>query len=265
MTFKNKICWVTGASSGIGEALCYIMAEQGATVILSARNESALEKVKESCVLKGAESCETIPIDLSKPESIENAFQKFISKHSKIDFLVNNGGISQRGLAFETDFEVDRRVMEVNFFGAVNLTKRVLPIMLNQRNGNLSVTSSVVGKFGFPQRTAYSASKHAVQGFFESLRTEVEKEGLKISIIIPGRVKTNISLHALEADGSEHGKMDAGQEDGVPVEDAARQIAKKLLLGKREILIGGKEIKLVHIRRFFPSLFYKIVAKIKHT
>ena len=178
---------------------------------------------------------------------------------------MNNGGISQRGLAFETDFEVDRRVMEVNFFGAVNLTKRVLPIMLKQRNGNLSVTSSVVGKFGFQQRTAYSASKHAVQGFFESLRTEVEKEGLKISIIIPGRVKTNISLHALEADGSEHGKMDAGQEDGVPVEDAARQIAKKLLLGKREILIGGKEIKLVHIRRFFPSLFYKIVAKIKHT
>jgi len=265
MTFKDKICWVTGASSGIGEALCYIMAEQGAELILSARNESALEKVKETCIQKGASGCDIIPLDLSKPESIEFAFQKFTSKHSKIDFLVNNGGISQRGLASETDFEVDRRVMEVNFFGAVNLTKKVLPMMLKQGSGNLSVTSSVVGKFGFPQRSAYSASKHAVQGFFESLRTEVEREGLKISIIIPGRVKTNISLHALEGDGSEHRKMDAGQEEGVPVDDAAQQIGRQLLEGKREILIGGKEIKLVHIRRFFPSLFYKIVAKIKHT
>ncbi|MBD80124.1 MAG: short chain dehydrogenase [Crocinitomicaceae bacterium] len=265
MNFKNKVCWVTGASSGIGEALCYIMAKQGARLVLSSRNAHALEKVKSACKSKGAKECVIIAIDLADPSSIDRAFKSFSSQFSSLDFLVNNGGISQRGLALETDFKVDRKVMEVNFFGAVNLTKKVLPLMIKQGSGNISITSSVVGKFGFPQRTAYSASKHAVQGFYEALRTEVEKEGLKVSIIIPGRVKTNISIHALEGDGSEHGKMDAGQEEGMPVDKAVQIIAKGLLSGKREIMVGGKELKLVQIRRFFPSLFYKIVARIKHT
>jgi short-subunit dehydrogenase len=137
--------------------------------------------------------------------------------------------------------------------------------MLEHGSGNISVTRSITGKFGFPLRTAYSASKHAVQGFFESLRTEVESQGLKVSIIIPGRVKTDISKHALEADGSEHGKMDEGQEQGISSEKAAKKIGEALLANKREILVGGKEVNMVFIRRFFPALFYKIVARIKYT
>jgi short-subunit dehydrogenase len=265
MSFKNKICWVTGASSGIGEALCLEMAKQGAQLILSARNEEKLTRTKEECLKNGAVKCVVIPLDLSDSTSIDKAFDSFSTQFTQLDFLVNNGGISQRGLAEDTGIDVDRRVMEVNFFGAVNLTKKVLPIMLKQGSGSISVTSSVVGKFGFPLRTAYSASKHAVQGFFESLRAEVGEKGLNVSIIIAGRIKTNISLYALEADGNEHGKMDQGQENGMPAEVAAQKIASALLVGKKEILVGGEELRMLYVRRLLPFLYHKIVTRIKST
>lgn len=265
MSFKNKVCWVTGASSGIGEALSFYFAKQGAQLVVSARREETLQKVKKQCEDLGAASCSIIPIDLSHPKSIELAVNKFNSIHKSIDFLVNNGGISQRALAKDSSVDIDRKIMEVNFFGAVQLTKLMLPKFLDQGNGNISVTSSITGKFGFPLRSAYSASKHAVQGFYESLRTEVEKEGVRVSVIIPGRVKTDISKHAITSSGKEHGKLDQGQEEGISSEKAAKIIANGLLANKREILVGGKELNMVHIRRFFPALFYKIVARIKHT
>jgi short-subunit dehydrogenase len=265
MTFKNKICWITGASSGIGEALAFYMANEGAKLIVSARNESKLLEIKDQCSANGASSCDVIPMDLANPTSINEAFGQFRDLYNSIDYLVNNGGISQRAYAHEASIDIDRQIMEVNFFGSVALSKLVLPIMLEQGRGNISVTSSITGKFGFPLRTAYSASKHAVQGFFESLRTEVQSKGVSVSIIIPGRVKTEISKHALEANGKEHGKMDDGQNEGISADKAAKIIGKGLLNRKREILVGGKELNMVHIRRFLPALFYKIVARIKHT
>ncbi|MGB0402566.1 MAG: SDR family oxidoreductase [Salibacteraceae bacterium] len=265
MTFKNKVCWVTGASSGIGEALSFEMAKSGARLVLSARRLEQLNRVKDKCLSLGATDVLLIPIDLSNSDSINEGFKAFVEKYDSVDYLVNNGGISQRGLVKDTPVDIDRKVLEVNFFGAVTLTKLVLPMMLKKGSGNISATSSLVGKFGFPLRSAYSASKHAIQGFYESLRTEVQKDGVYISILIPGRVKTEISVNAVEADGSKHGKMDEGQDQGISSEKAARIIAKGLLKNKREIEVGGKELLMIQIRRFIPSLFYKIVARIKHT
>lgn len=265
MTFNNKVCWVTGASSGIGEALSFEMAKSGASLILSARRVEELNRVKEKCLSFGAKDVFVIPIDLSDCDSIKAGFVLFSENFNSIDYLVNNGGISQRGLVKDTPIDIDRKVFEINFFGAVTLTKLVLPIMLRQGFGNISATSSLVGKFGFPLRSAYSASKHAIQGFYESLRTEVQKDGVCVSILIPGRVKTEISFNAVEADGSKHGKLDEGQNQGISSEKAARIIATGLLNNKREIEVGGKELLMIQIRRFIPSLFYKIVARIKHT
>ena len=183
--FTNKICWITGASSGIGEALCYELSKQGAELVLSARNEKNLIKVAGNCIKIGAKKTTVVPMDLGKEESIDNAFSAFSSHYSTIDLLVNNGGLSQRAVALETSYEVERNLMQINFFGTIYLTKKVLSIMTAQKDGMIAVTSSIAGKFGFPLRTTYSATKHAVQGYFESLRVELLPYNIKINIIIP--------------------------------------------------------------------------------
>jgi short-subunit dehydrogenase len=182
-----------------------------------------------------------------------------------IDILINNGGISQRSKVEETDLEVDRKIMEVNYFGAVALTKCVLPYLLKQKSGHIVVISSVTGIFGFPMRSAYAASKHALHGFFETLRTEVLDRNVGVTIVCPGRIKTDISYHALTKDGKEHGKMDEGQEKGIPADVCARKILSAIKKGKKEIYIARSELVLIYLKRFFPGLFYKIAPKIKPT
>lgn len=265
MHFKGKICWITGASSGIGEALCYELAKQKAVLVLSARKEEALNKVAVKCDELGAAQTLVIPVDLGKEDQIDKAFELFSDKFSKIDLLVNNGGISQRSIALETEYEVERNLMQVNYFGSIYLTKKVLPLMVAQKDGQLAVTSSIAGKFGFPLRTTYSASKHAVQGYFESLRTELLPYNIGVSIIIPGRVRTEISKHAVDGKGVSTQKMDKGLDEGISPTIAAKKITKGLASGKKEILVGGKELMLVYIRRFAPWLYYRIVSKISPT
>lgn len=264
MKYKNKTVWITGASSGIGKALAKKFSEEQANIILSSRNITELQNLKseiESDVCK----VEVEVLDLTNQESFDEIVSRIINKFSTIDLLVNNGGISQRSLVEETDLSVDRKLMEVNFFGTVALTKAVLPIMLKQGIGQIAVVTSIVGKFGFPLRSAYSASKHALQGFFDTLRAETQDRGIKVSIIIPGRIKTNISIGAIVADGNSYGKMDQGQEEGMSAEDAANKIYRGLSSEKKEILVGRKELLMVHIRRFFPSLYYRLASKVSAT
>ncbi len=260
MTFKNKIVWITGASSGIGEALVKAFAAQGAKLILSSRRKEELERVKLDCKLTN-ENCLILPLDLSNTSEIDSLTKIVIEKFGRIDVLVNNGGISQRSLAIETPIEIDRKIMEVNFFGQVAITKSVLPFMLKQKAGQIIVISSVSGKFGFWLRTAYSSSKHALHGFFESLRLETEADGIKILIAVPGKIQSNISIHALRKDGTKHNVMDKSQEAGMPADKCAEIILEALKKNKEEILIGGREIKAVWLKRHFPKWFGKVIRK----
>ena len=262
MFFTGKIIWITGASSGIGEELTYAFAKENAQLIISSNNNIELERVKAKC-LELTSCCEIVPLDLEQPESINEAFLKVMSKFTKIDILVNNGGISQRTLIQDTSMEIFRKIMEINLFGAVILTKLVLPVMIANGGGHIVATSSISGKFGFPLRSAYAASKHALHGFFETVRLENIPQNINVTIVCPGRVKTNISFNALSADGKPHGKMDDGQNEGISPEKCASQILKAIRKNKKEVLIGGKELLMVYFKRFAPFIFNKIVTKIK--
>ncbi|MGD9929336.1 MAG: SDR family oxidoreductase [Mangrovibacterium sp.] len=260
---KEKIVWITGASSGIGEALAYAFAREGAFVVLTARNGARLEKVKTKC-LQSTLKCWIQPADLLKLEKLSEVVDAVLRKTGRIDILVNNAGRSQRSMAKETPLENDRSIMELNFFSTVALTKMVLPHMVKSQSGHIVVISSIIGKFGFPTRTAYSASKHAVQGFFESLRAELASDNIKVTIVSPGRIHTNISVNALTANGTSYNKMDEGQARGMPADQCAKQIVKAIRKNKKEILVGRTELAMVYIRRLFPALFYKLVTKIKN-
>lgn len=257
--FENKVIWITGASSGIGEELARQLANQGATLILSARNLEKLNAVKESLV-NGINHF-VLPLDLEKSEEFDIKMQKVVEKYGRIDILVNNGGISQRANAFETSMEVNRKIMEVDFFGNIALTKAVLPLMQKQKFGQILVISSIAGKFGFFLRSAYSAAKHALHGYYESLALEEEKNGISVTIVCPGKINTPISINAVNAEGNLHGIMDHNQESGMPVNVCVNQILKALQFKKREVLVGNKEIWAVRIKRLFPSLFWKIIKK----
>ena len=261
--FSDRVVWITGASSGIGKALAVELARRGARIVLSSRKLDELNAVKKD--LPRAESHFVLPLDLGSGSSFNAETEQVVMQFKRIDYLFNCGGISQRSAAAETQLEVDRKIMEVNYFGTIALTKAVLPIMQKQRSGHIIVISSIAGKFGFFLRSAYSASKHALHGFFESLYLEEEKKNIKVTIACPGKINTNISLNALTGDGKAHDVMDHNQETGMSAEECARQILKAVEKGKIEVLIGNKEIKAVTLKRFFPSLFWKVIRKQKAT
>jgi dehydrogenase/reductase SDR family member 7B len=262
MDYSGKIIWITGATSGIGKSMAIELARAGRKLILSGRNEKALQDTAENCTKLGAEvTC--IPFDLGDMSSIEQAAKTVLQEFKTVDCLYHVGGFSQRAFVLDTPLDIDRKIMEVNFFGTVALTKAILPVMIKNGGGHICVTSSIVGKFGFPYRSAYSASKQALHGFFESLRAENVINNVRVSIIIPGRINTNISLNAINEKGEKHGIMDDGQANGTPADKAARKIVRKLEREKKEILVGGKELMMVHIRRFLPSLYYRLSAKVK--
>ncbi len=262
MNFTGKTIWITGASSGIGKAVAIELSKIRTNLILSDINKEGLLEVAATC---GNNSCTTlsVPVDLSDEKSVEAASLQVLDKKIKIDCLYHFAGISQRSLVSETPMFVDRKIFEINFFGAIALTKAVLPEMIKNGGGQIAVTSSIVGKFGFPYRSSYSATKHALHGFFESLRAENRKYNIQVSVIIPGRVQTNISLNALNKEGKTHAKMDDGQDSGITAEKAAKIICRNLKKNKKEILVGGKELMMVHIRRFLPRLYYYMSTRVK--
>ena len=255
-TFQDKVVWITGASSGIGKALALQLSAQGAKLVLSARNEAALQEVAAQC-----KEAFVLPLDLANTSNFPALTQQVLAKYGRIDYLINNGGNSQRATADETSLDIARQLMEVNYFGPMALTKAVLPIMKKQGSGHIVVLSSIAGKFGFYLRSSYSAAKHALHGFFDSLRLEEEKNGISVTIVCPGKINTNMSINALKGDGTAHAKMDRSMDQGVSAEECARQIIVAVEAKKEEVLIGGKEILAAKIKRFSPKLFGKIIRK----
>jgi dehydrogenase/reductase SDR family member 7B len=261
MNFKDKVVWITGASSGIGAALAYALAEKGSALVLSSTNKEKLEQVKAKCEAFHVR-CSVVLLDLTKSAEFGSIVEQVIEEYGHIDILVNNGGKSQRSYAIETPIEIDRHIMEIDYFGHIALTKAVLPYMVKNGGGHILVTSSISGKFGFPLRSAYAAAKHALHGFYESLRAELFNQHIYVTIVCPGRVVTNISLNALEKDGTAHGVMDPGQSKGIDAETCARKILKAVQCNRKEIVIGGKEVIMVYIKKFIPALFYLLARKV---
>jgi short-subunit dehydrogenase len=260
--FSDRTVWITGASSGIGEALVYEFVRGGSRVIASSNDSTELKRVAESCIgMKG--SITSLPFDLSESAGFEEIVSELIKKEGKVDLLLNIGGISQRALIKETPLWLDRRIMEINYFGTIALTKAVLPYMISNGGGYVVATSSISGRFGFPLRSAYSASKQALHGFFETLLLEHKSDNIKVSVLIPGRVRTNISFHALTASGKEHGKLDEGLAVGITPEKAAQQIIRGLRKNKREIPVGSKELLMLKIRKYLPGLFFRMAGRMK--
>jgi short-subunit dehydrogenase len=264
MNIQKKTVWITGASSGIGEALAYEFNKKGANIILSARREDELERVKSGCV-NADETVHIVPLDLAETDTLAEKAREAQAIYGSIDMLINNGGISQRAFATETTMETVRRVMEVNFFGTVALTKAVLPMMTEQKSGHIVVISSVMGKFGTKYRSAYAASKHALHGWFDSLRQEVYDDNIQVTLVCPGFVRTNVTLNALTAEGEKHNKMGDGQKNAMPPEEFAQKLIPKLARGKEEIYIGGSEILGVYLKRLAPSVLNKVLKKAKVT
>jgi short-subunit dehydrogenase len=262
MDFNNKVVWITGASSGIGEALAKLFSKKGATLILSARRETELERVKKECGL-AEKNVLLLPFDLSKSNNYQELAEKIIAKFGSIDILINNGGQSQRNLSLDTQEDEERRLMEVNYFSHVALSKAVMPFMLKKGEGKLIIISSIAGKFGFYLRSTYSAAKHALHGYFESLRLEYEDKGIQVLLVCPGKIKTNVSLNASGKNGNPHNVMEALHENAMSADECANEIFKGLMKGKEEIFIGGKEIKAVLLKKYFPKLFSSIIRKQK--
>lgn len=260
---KDKVVWITGASSGIGEALVYEYNKLGALLIISARNREELFRVKSNC--KNQINVHVLSFDLNETETLNEKAANAIRIFGKIDILINSGGISQRSLALETTLETEQKLLNVNFWGTVILSKAVLPTMIAQNSGSIVCISSLVGKFGTRYRSAYAASKHALHGYFDSLRIEIDNPNIQILLACPGFIKTNVTINAVTADGSKQGTMDDAQENGMLPEVCAKEIVKAIDAKKEEVYIGGNETIGVLLKRFFPKLFSKIIRKAKVT
>ncbi len=263
MFFKDKIIWITGASSGAGEALVYALNKEQCRLIVSARRVEELERVRKNCSYK-PEEIFVLPLDLENHNELPSKAQNVLEKFGKIDMLINNGGISQRSLAKNTLVAVDKRLMDINYFGAVVLTKAVLPSMIQHKSGHIVVMSSLTGKFGAPYRTAYSASKHALHGFFDSLRAEIYSENIKITIICSGYIKTKIALNALTNNGLVYNTVDPDIEKGMKPAFFAQKVLNAIKNGQEELVLGGKEKWGVTLKRFVPKLFSKIIRRQMH-
>ncbi|MCX6951901.1 MAG: SDR family oxidoreductase [Verrucomicrobia bacterium] len=264
MRFSNQVVWITGASSGIGEALAQAFAREGARLVLSSRRVEELERVRRACVRPDEHL--VVPLDLARSETFPAAVATVLAQRGHIDVLVNNGGVSQRALAKDATLEVERALMEVNYFGPVALTKAVLPSMLQRGAGHVVVISSVMGYVGTPGRSTYASSKHALHGWFDSLRAEVWKAGLKVTIACPGYVRTAVAINAVSADGQKQGASAASKERAaIAPEKCAAAILRAVASGQEEVYVGGKEILGIYLKRYTPWLFSQIVRRMKFT
>lgn len=258
---KNKVVWITGASSGIGEALVYAYHQLGATVIISSRQVDELQRVRANC--GNGDNIQILSLDLGEHGTLPQKAKEAVSIFGAVDMLINSGGISQRSLGLETDLSVEQRLMNVNFWGTVILSKAVIPQMNHRGGGCIVCISSLVGKFGTRYRSAYAASKHALHGYFDSLR--IENPEIHILLACPGFIRTNVTINALTASGTAQGTMDDAQENGMLPEIFAEKLIKAVDAKKEEIYIGGRETIGVLLKRFVPGLFSKIIRKAKVT
>ena len=261
MRFDDKVIWITGASSGIGKGLAMELSKRNCKLIISSRHESKLIEVRDSC--EQPENIAILTFDLAKYDGMQDVVKKALRFFGRIDVLVNNAGISQRSLVIDTDIIVDKRLMEVDYLGTVALSKALLPNMVKAQSGHFVVISSVMGKFSSPYRSGYCGAKHALHGFFDALRMEHEKDNIKVTMICPGFVNTDIAKNALTADGSKLNTQDEATAKGLTVTTFVNRMLKAVENEKFEAYIGRKEILGVYLKRLSPKLLHRFVLKNK--
>lgn len=260
--YQDKVVWITGASSGIGEALAVEMARDGARLVVSSRRQGELERVADIARAAGAGATLVLPLDMADEAALPGAVAQVLGQFGHIDLLVNNAGISQRSYCIDTDMSTYRKLFEVDVFGQIALTKLVLPSMIARKSGHIAVMASVAGKIGVASRTAYCAAKHAMMGFFDALRTEVHRYNIQVTCITPGFVKTAVSENALKGDGSRYAAMDDDIKSGMDVTKAAKIMTRGLARGKKEIGVSQlPERAALIIKRFFPGLLFRVMEK----
>jgi dehydrogenase/reductase SDR family protein 7B len=256
--YRGKTVWITGASSGIGEALALAFAARGARLVLSARRAERLKALAERCA---PAEVHVVPLDMSDVASLPRHAQEVTARVGAIDVMVHNAGVGQRSLAADTSVEVDRQMMETNYLGPVALSKALLPAMLARKAGTFVVMSSVLGVFGAPRRSGYAASKHALHGFFDSLRAELAGDDIRVLLVCPGRVRTEFSEAALEGDGSRHGKMDETSSKGLDAAQVAARTLRALDRGEHEVVVARWEKLPVLLKRASPALLRTALSR----
>lgn len=257
---KQKVVWITGASSGIGRALAEKLAKEDCKLILSSRNIN--ENNLDLKVFGGENNCMILPFDLSNTNQFNSIVEKAFNRFGKIDILVNNAGISQRSYAMETSEEIERNIFEIDYFAQVKLAKMVFAKMQNAGNLKIVVISSIAGIFGFYYRSTYSAAKHALKGYFESMRFEYERQGLSVLLVYPGKIKTNISINAIGKDGAKHNIMDESHVNAMTAEECALKIIHAIKTGKKELFVGKKEMIMVFLYKYFGVLFFFLARRV---
>ena len=262
INFKDKYALVTGASSGIGAAIAKQLSKEGCNLFLTGVDKNRLEETKKSCEASGVKVF-TKECNFEEYSSIDDFVQFVKSYNTNIDLFVLNAGISQRAKALDTDFETDKKIMQINYWSAVYLIKQFKDEILKSKHTSISVTTSLAGLFGFPLRTSYCSSKHALFGFFEAM--DLEYDNVSVTFLIPGRINTNISKSALLGDGQRYDKMDPGQANGLDVDKAAKVAVKAIKKKKHRKLIGKYELLMAHINRYLPSLYYILSKHISPT
>lgn len=261
MTFDNKVIWITGASSGIGKHLALALSHNNCKLIISSRRSNALEEVKQQCA--SPENVYVLPLDLAQADTMKTIAKVANEAFGRIDVLINNGGISQRSPIIETTIDVDRKLMEIDYLGTVALSKAVLPYFIEQQSGHYVVVSSLMGKFSSAYRSAYCAAKHALHGFFDALRLEHDKDNIKVTMICPGFVNTDVARNALTGDGSKQGYQDEMTANGLDVNVFVGKMIKAIQKEKYEAYIGKFEAFGVYVKRLSPRLIHWLVSRSK--
>lgn len=256
--FLNKKVWVTGASSGIGKALAEQLAQQGASLVLSSRRQDVLEQLKST--LNNPEQHLVVPLDLERYDTLAEIVEKTIDSSGEVDILINNGGISQREFAIDTNLKVDRRLMDINYFGTIAMTKALLPGMIERRSGSIVSVSSIAGIVGSQNRSGYSGSKFAVHGYMEGLRAELHKYGIQVLVAAPGFVQTDVAMNALKGEGDAAMlKDDPNISNGISAKDCALAMMRAIEQGKQEVIIAKGSVRFAPlIKRLSPALMRRI-------
>ncbi len=259
MEAEKQVIWITGASSGIGEALAYHLSRRGYRLILSARRTGQLQEVKSRCA--HPDRVALLPLDLEQWENLAPVTRQAVALFGRVDVLVNNAGLSQRSRILETGMAVYDRLMRVNYLGTVALSKALLPHFLERGAGQFVTVTSLMGKFGSPLRSGYCGAKHALHGFFDVLRMEHGKDGVQVSMICPGFVNTQIARNALTADGRPQQQQDVATEKGMDPALFAEKLWRAAEAGQWEAYLGGRETLGVYLKRFFPRLLHRVVLR----
>ncbi|MFQ5635459.1 MAG: SDR family NAD(P)-dependent oxidoreductase [Gammaproteobacteria bacterium] len=261
MKLSNRTIWITGASSGVGEGMASVFHRAGADIVISGRREAELERVRAACS-DGPGGVTVVPFDITDAGAREAAARRVLDDFERIDVLVNNAGIGQRSLANQTTLDVERRIMEVDFFGPVALTKLVLPRMIEQRGGHLVVTSSVAGKHAVPLHAAYCAAKHALHGYFDTLRIEHLQDDIAVTLLVIAGVRSHVFEHALTGDGSEYGDSDWGRGTGMTAEACAERVVEAIVNREPEVVISIPEARqAMDLKDRDPVAFTERMAK----